>query len=78
MGSFNSLELGPQRIDKLVVISETEAVTFVVTDITMTVNDKVDSLLNPFATYWQKGKDGVWRIAYEINALGPVKAPMPK
>ena len=30
------------------------------------------TLANPFADYWQKSADGAWRIAYELNAEGPM------
>jgi hypothetical protein len=31
----------------------------------------------PFADYWKKGSDGTWRVAYEVNADGPVPAAAP-
>ena len=33
---------------------------------------KMENHMNPFADYWKKGADGVWRIAYEVNADGVV------
>ena len=75
MGTFESVTVGPQAIDKLVIISDTEAVTFGSATFTMTSKGQVDNLVNPYAAYWQKGTDGIWRVAYDVNALGPVKSP---
>jgi uncharacterized protein (TIGR02246 family) len=60
-------------IDKLIVISDTEAQTYshVVYDIV--IKGKKETHNNPFADYWVKGSDGVWRVAYEINADGVTK-----
>ncbi len=73
---FESITFGPFAIDKLVVISATEAVTFSNGSYTVTTKDNKTpvTLSNPFADYWQKGADGTWRIAYEINAEGPMPA----
>ncbi len=73
---FESITFGPFVIDKLVVISDTEAVTFSKGSYTVTTKDNKSpvTLSNPFADYWQKGADGAWRIAYEINAEGPMPA----
>jgi uncharacterized protein (TIGR02246 family) len=74
--TFESVEFGPANIDKLVVVSDTEAVTFMVGSYTVTTKDNKTptTFSNPFADYWQKGADGTWRIAYEINAEGPMPA----
>lgn len=59
-------------IDKLVVISDTEALTFSHANYTLTEKGKPPTKrVNPVADYWMKGTDGVWRVAYEINADGP-------
>jgi uncharacterized protein (TIGR02246 family) len=73
--TFESITFGAITIDKLVVISDTEALTFSTGSYTVTTKDKkTTTLTNPFADYWQKGADGAWRIAYEINAEGPMPA----
>jgi uncharacterized protein (TIGR02246 family) len=65
----------PATLDKLVVVNDSEAVTFSHSDYTVTGKGKKPaSRVNPFADYWKKGADGVWRIAYEINADGPAPA----
>ena len=71
---FESVTFNPITIDKLVVISDAEALTFSSGSYTVTTKDKKApvTLRNPFADYWQKGADGMWRIAYEINAEGPM------
>jgi uncharacterized protein (TIGR02246 family) len=71
---FESVTFNPITIDKLVVISDAEALTFSSGSYTVTTKDKKVpvTLRNPFADYWQKGADGMWRIAYEINAEGPM------
>jgi len=65
-------------IDKLIVISDTEAQTYshVVYDIV--IKGKKETRNNPFADYWIKGSDGVWRVAYEINADGVTKDNTPE
>jgi len=30
---------------------------------------------NPFVAYWKKESDGVWRVAYDINADGIAPQP---
>ena len=39
---------------------------------------KPESFVNPFADLWKKGPDGVWRIAYEVNANGPATPAAPQ
>lgn len=59
-------------IDKLLVVSDSEAVTFSHGNYTLTEKGKPPTKrLNPVADYWKKGRDGVWRVAYELNADGP-------
>jgi uncharacterized protein (TIGR02246 family) len=74
--TFESVEFGAANIDKLVVVSDTEAVTFMVGSYTVTTKDNKTpkTYSNPYADYWQKGADGMWRIAYEVNAEGPLPA----
>ncbi len=70
--SFESASLGSVTIDKLIVASDSEAVTFSHGSLTVTMKGKKTPELhnNPFADYWVKGADGKWRIAYEVNAEG--------
>lgn len=70
--SFESASLGSVTIDKLIVASDTEAVTFSHGSMTITMKGKKTAEVhnNPFADYWVKGADGMWRIAYEVNAEG--------
>jgi uncharacterized protein (TIGR02246 family) len=70
--SFQSASLGAVTIDKLIVASDTEAVTFSHGSMTITMKGKKAAEVhnNPFADYWVKGADGMWRIAYEVNAEG--------
>ena len=57
-------------------VNDSEAVTFSHSDYTMVMKRKASGpRVNPFADYWQKGADGTWRIAYEVNADGPAPAP---
>jgi uncharacterized protein (TIGR02246 family) len=72
--SYESVTPGTMTIDRLVVISDSAALTFSrgTYSITMKGKKKVENHANPFADYWQKGADGVWRIAYEVNADGIV------
>jgi uncharacterized protein (TIGR02246 family) len=62
-------------LDELVVVSDSEAVTFSHGTYTMAVKGKrPENRVNPFADLWKKGADGAWRIAYEVNADGPAPA----
>ncbi|HUL72738.1 MAG TPA: SgcJ/EcaC family oxidoreductase [Vicinamibacterales bacterium] len=72
ISTFPPATMGPVTIDRLVVISDSEALTFSHGDYTSTEPGKPPQKhLNPFADYWKKGSDGAWRIAYEVNADGP-------
>ena len=71
--TYDSATSGTMTLDKLVVISDTEALAFTTLTFAMTVKGKTETLRNPSAGYWRKGADGQWRTAYEVNALGPVK-----
>ena len=74
-GSFDSTAMSAPTIDKLVVVNDSEAVTFAHGTYTMVVKGKPSGpRINPFADLWRKGADGTWRIAYEINADGPAPA----
>lgn len=70
--AFDSASLSPATIDKLIVASDSEAVTFSHGSLTVTLKGRKTAEVhnNPFADYWVKGADGVWRIAYEVNAEG--------
>lgn len=71
--SYVSLTPGTMTIDQLVVISDTEALTFSHGTYSITMKGKKpENHTNPFADYWKKGADGVWRVAYEVNAEGVV------
>ena len=73
-GSFDSATFSPATIDKLIVASDSEAVTFSHGSLTVMPKGKKTAEVhnNPFADYWIKGADGNWRIAYEVNAEGVV------
>ena len=59
-------------IDRLLVVSDSEAVTFSHGNYTLREKGKPPTKrVNPVADYWKKGRDGVWRVAYELNADGP-------
>jgi uncharacterized protein (TIGR02246 family) len=74
-GSSDSFAVGAMAIDKLIVVSDSEAVTFAHADYTLTQKGKAPAKrLNPFADAWKLGSDGVWRITYEVNADGPAPA----
>lgn len=74
-GSPNTFAIGAMAIDKLIVVSDSEAVTFAHADYTLTVKGKAPAKrVNPFADAWKLGSDGVWRITYEVNADGPAPA----
>lgn len=71
--TFESFVVDQMSIDKLVVVSDSEAVTFAHADYTLTEPGKAPAKrVNPVADLWKKGADGVWRVAYELNADGPV------
>lgn len=72
--SFDAATFDPATIDKLIVVSDSEAVTFSHGTLTITPKGKKTTEVhnNPFADYWVKGADGNWRIAYEVNAEGVV------
>jgi uncharacterized protein (TIGR02246 family) len=77
--SFDSTTNLSEGIDKLVVVSDSEAVTFATGKYTIYMKGKKtgEAHVNPFADHWKKGADGVWRITYEINAEGPATPPAP-
>jgi uncharacterized protein (TIGR02246 family) len=71
--TYESATITSSTVDKVVAISETEALTFSTALYTMTMKGKKpENRRNPFADYWQKGADGVWRVAYEVNSDGAV------
>jgi uncharacterized protein (TIGR02246 family) len=78
--SFESASLGVVTIDKLIVASDSEAVTFAHGSMNITMKGKKTAEVhnNPFADYWVKGADGMWRIAYEVNAEGVTPAAAAK
>ena len=80
VASFESLAPDQMVIDKLIVVSDSEAVTFSHGNYTLTERGKKPARrVNPFADHWRKGADRVWRVTYEINADGPAAtAAQPK
>ena len=78
-GFFDALDsFTPESniIDKLIVVSDSEAVTFSHGIGTMKMKgkgQKSERHNNPYVDYWKKGADGSWRVAYEVNADGPAK-----
>jgi uncharacterized protein (TIGR02246 family) len=76
--SYEALTPGTMTLDRLIVVSDSEAVTFSTGKFSMTMKGKKpENHTNPFADHWKKGADGVWRIAYEVNAEGVVPAAPP-
>ena len=79
--AFDSITPGTTTLDRLVVVSDSEAVTFSHLTYSMTLKGKktAENRINPFADHWKKESDSVWRISYEINADGVVpQAPAKK
>lgn len=77
--SFDSVTTPTESIDKLIVVSDSELVSFAIGKYTIYMKGKKtgEAHVNPFADYWKKGSDGSWRISYEVNAEGPAPAPPP-
>ncbi len=75
-GQVESFTVTSSTLDALLSVNDHEAVTASTWNFTLKVKGKKDELHhNPFMDYWQKGADGTWRIAYEINADGVVTEP---
>ena len=71
-GTFESFVVDQISIDKLCVVSDSEAVTFSHGHYTLTASGNAPlQRVNPVADHWKKGADGVWRVTYELNADGP-------
>ena len=76
--SFDSVTNMSQAIDKIVVVSDSEAVAFATGKYTIYMKGKKgEAHINPYVDHWKKGSDGTWRIAYEVNAEGPANPPPP-
>ena len=74
--TFDTATVSAMVIDKLIVVNDSEAVTFSHGNYTMKLKGKkAETGVNPFADLWKKEADGVWRIAYEVNASGPAAPP---
>ncbi len=74
--TVDSMRVSSYNINRLIVVSDSEAVTFSTGNYTMYAKGKKPFIgVNPFADHWKKGADGVWRIAYEVNADGPAPVP---
>lgn len=70
--TFEVFVIDQTAIDKLIVVNDSEAVTFAHANYTLTETGKAPSKrVNPVADHWKKGADGVWRVTYELNADGP-------
>jgi uncharacterized protein (TIGR02246 family) len=74
--SFDSTTNATETLDRLIVVSDTEAVSFATGKYTIWMKGKKtgEAHVNPFADQWKKGSDGLWRIAYEVNAEGVAAA----
>ena len=69
--AFESMTVSSTTIDRLVVICDSEALTFSTANyFAKQKSKKPESRRNPFADDWKKGADSVWRIAYEVDADG--------
>lgn len=67
-----------ENIDKVIVVSDSEIVSFATGKYTIYVKGKKgEAHVNPFADDWKKGADGTWRITYEVNAEGSAVPPAP-
>lgn len=78
-GALDTFTLESVTLDKLIVVNDSEAVTFSHgVGVLKLKGKKAERHDNPFADYWRKGADGTWRVAYEVNADGPAAAPAPK
>jgi uncharacterized protein (TIGR02246 family) len=80
VASFDSVTAAPsQSLDKVIVASDSEAVTFSTGKATMWKRGKKagEPVTNAAADAWKKGSDGTWRISYEVNAESPQAAPPP-
>jgi uncharacterized protein (TIGR02246 family) len=77
--SYDSWSVKSDSIDTLIILSDSEAVTFSHQLYTLTLKGKTTELQNnPFMDYWRKTAGG-WKIVYELNATGPApKAAEPK
>jgi uncharacterized protein (TIGR02246 family) len=74
-GTIQSFITDRMAMDRLIVVSSSEAVTFSHADYTLTEpGNPPAKRVNPVADHWKKGSDGVWRVAYELNADGPAAA----
>jgi uncharacterized protein (TIGR02246 family) len=72
--SVDSLHQDGSTIDELIVVNDSEIVTFSTWQLTVKEKGKKsEKHVNPFADIWRKGSDGTWRVAREINAEGPAK-----
>ena len=73
--TFESFIFDGPTIDKLIIANSSEAFTFSHGNYTLKESgNPAVRRVNPVADYWKKGLDGVWRVAYELNADGPMAA----
>ena len=73
-GSLDAFRTESVTVDRFLVVNDREVVTFshAIAALTLKGKRNAERHINPFADHWQLGADGVWRIAYEINADGPL------
>jgi uncharacterized protein (TIGR02246 family) len=76
--SIESFTSESDDIDRLIVVSDSEAVAFshIIGSLKLK-GKKAERHNNPFVDHWKKGSDGVWRVAYEVNADGPIPDKKP-
>lgn len=77
--AFDSVAAVTEAVDKVIVVSDSELVSFVTGKYMMYEKGKKggEAHVNRFSDYWKKGSDGTWRVAYEVNADGPANPPPP-
>jgi len=70
---YDSLTIDTVTVEQVVIVNGAEVVTFSHATFRATPKNKApNNHSNAFAGYWKKESDGIWRIAYEINADGIV------
>ncbi len=74
LAAYDTVAIGSATIDRLIVVNDSVAVTFAHYNSVLKPKGRhLEHHLNPCVDLWNKGADGVWRIAYEVNADGPVQ-----
>jgi uncharacterized protein (TIGR02246 family) len=77
--NFDSITAPSTTVDRVVVVSDSEIVSFATGKFTLWMKGKKagETHLNPSADYWKKGADGNWRVVHEVNGEGPANPPPP-